>query len=89
MKSRCGLKSTDSEQQRVYGCCVHGAEPLFYIQGGKVSNYIYIKHNEIYHISVGTQMTMCNRKVICILRVYEMWREDDLTEVACARIGTW
>jgi len=50
---------------------------------------VYTYHNEIYHISVGTQMMMCNHEVICILRVLEVWREDDLTEVACFKIGTW
>ena len=95
MKRRFGRKSTDSEQQQVYGCCVHGVEPLFYIKGRKVSNlyiyiyiYIYILHNEIHHISADTQMMMCNREVLCILRVLEVWREDDLKDVACVKIGT-
>ena len=49
-----------------------------------VCMYIY-KQNEIYPISVGTPMIFLNRAVICIVLVLEVWREDELMEVACVK----
>jgi Zn ribbon nucleic-acid-binding protein len=34
-------------------------------------------------------MMLWNLEVICKLRVLAVWREDDLTEVACVKIDIW
>ena len=53
--------------------------------------YIYITQRNIPHFSRHSDDDVQHREVICILcilRVLEVWREDDLTEVACVKIGT-